>query len=73
MGNRLADFVEFLNSTGIPPATLHVVGFSLGAEAAGFAGKALKARGLRLGRITGNFFQAHVLAFRDITKNSRAA
>ncbi|CAH2211710.1 jg26577, partial [Pararge aegeria aegeria] len=53
MGRRLADFVEFLNSTGVPAGSLHVVGFSLGAEAAGFAGKDLKARGLRLGRITG--------------------
>ncbi|XP_023946501.1 pancreatic lipase-related protein 2 isoform X1 [Bicyclus anynana] len=53
MGERLADFVEFLNSTGVPAGTLHVVGFSLGAEAAGFAGKTLKTRGLMLGRITG--------------------
>ncbi|XP_047535491.1 lipase member H-A isoform X1 [Vanessa atalanta] len=53
MGQRLADFVEFLNSSGVPAGSLHVIGFSLGAEAAGFAGKTLNARGLRLGRITG--------------------
>jgi hypothetical protein len=31
-----------------------VIGFSLGAEAAGVAGKVLKNRGIQLGRITGN-------------------
>ncbi|XP_034834902.1 pancreatic triacylglycerol lipase [Maniola hyperantus] len=55
MGMRLADFVEFLNSTGVPAKYLHVIGFSLGAEAAGFAGKILQSRDgkLKLGRITG--------------------
>lgn len=53
MGERLADFVQFLNSSGVPAGSLHVIGFSLGAEAAGFAGKILNRRGLRLGRITG--------------------
>ncbi|KAG6451420.1 pancreatic lipase-related protein 2 [Manduca sexta] len=53
MGKRLADFVQFLEAAGIPASSLHVIGFSLGAEAAGFAGKELKIRGLRLGRITG--------------------
>ncbi|CAH2093088.1 unnamed protein product [Euphydryas editha] len=53
MGARLAEFVQFLNSSGVPSGSLHVIGFSLGAEAAGFAGKLLNTRGLRLGRITG--------------------
>lgn len=53
MGQQLADFIEFLNDNGVLPGSLHVVGFSLGAEAAGFAGKALNRRGLKLGRITG--------------------
>ncbi|KAJ8712438.1 hypothetical protein PYW07_005280 [Mythimna separata] len=53
MGRKLADFVQFLDSAGVPAATIHVVGFSLGAEAAGFAGKHLRSRGLLLGRITG--------------------
>ncbi|XP_041982268.1 pancreatic triacylglycerol lipase [Aricia agestis] len=53
MGRRLADFVQALNSAGVPASSVHVIGFSLGAEAAGFGGKALKARGLMLGRITG--------------------
>ncbi|XP_063829124.1 pancreatic lipase-related protein 2 [Ostrinia nubilalis] len=53
MGMHLANFVEFLQRAGVPASSLHVIGFSLGAEAAGFAGKDLRARGIRLGRITG--------------------
>lgn len=53
MGIRLADFVQFLNNLGVAASSLHVIGFSLGAEAAGFGGKELRKRGLRLGRITG--------------------
>ncbi|XP_072945015.1 pancreatic triacylglycerol lipase [Epargyreus clarus] len=53
MGERLAEFVQFLDSAGVRASTLHVIGFSLGAEAAGFAGKILRSRGLLLGRITG--------------------
>ncbi|KAI5638434.1 lipase domain-containing protein [Phthorimaea operculella] len=53
MGSRLATFVQYLNSVGVPPSSLHVIGFSLGAEAAGFAGKELRSRGITLGRITG--------------------
>ncbi|XP_073961734.1 pancreatic lipase-related protein 2 isoform X2 [Choristoneura fumiferana] len=53
MGQQLASFVQFLDAAGARAASLHVVGFSLGAEAAGFGGKELKRRGLLLGRITG--------------------
>ncbi|CAG9564563.1 unnamed protein product [Danaus chrysippus] len=53
MGHRLAEFISFLNSNGIPAESLYVIGFSLGAEAAGFAGKYLRSSGLRIGRITG--------------------
>ncbi|XP_037972759.2 pancreatic lipase-related protein 2 isoform X1 [Plutella xylostella] len=53
MGVRLAKFIQFLSRAGVPPGSVHVVGFSLGAEAAGFTGKALREQGVRLGRITG--------------------
>lgn len=53
MGNRLAQFIQFLETAGVPASSLHIIGFSLGAEAAGFAGKNLKARGVMIGRITG--------------------
>ncbi|XP_050677064.1 phospholipase A1 [Leptidea sinapis] len=53
MGKRLADFIQFLDTAGVPAGSVYVIGFSLGAEAAGFAGKELQRRGLKLGRITG--------------------
>lgn len=55
MGLQLANFVEFLHRSGVPATSLQVIGFSLGAEAAGFAGKELNRRGrtVRIGRITG--------------------
>ncbi|XP_038222315.1 lipase member I [Zerene cesonia] len=53
MATRLADFVQYLDSHGTPTSSIHIIGFSLGAEAAGFTGKELKQRGLTLGRITG--------------------
>ncbi|VVC87230.1 unnamed protein product [Leptidea sinapis] len=52
MGKRLADFIQFLDTAGVPAGSVYVIGFSLGAEAAGFAGKELQRRGLKLGRIT---------------------
>ncbi|CAB3234225.1 unnamed protein product [Arctia plantaginis] len=53
MGRQLANFIQFLNENGFPASSVHIVGFSLGAEAAGFAGKQLRSRGLLVGRITG--------------------
>lgn len=61
MGARLANFVQFLDRAGVPASSLQVVGFSLGAEAAGLAGKALRARGLRIGRITGGNLGSEIL------------
>lgn len=64
MGEQLADFVEFLNRSGVPATSLQIIGFSLGAEAAGFAGKALKRRGraVQIGRITGKKYSSlHIL------------
>ncbi|XP_052132249.1 pancreatic lipase-related protein 2-like, partial [Frankliniella occidentalis] len=52
-GARLAHFLEGLFRDGVDPWNTHVLGFSLGAEVAGFAGKNLTQQGRRLGRITG--------------------
>ncbi|CAK1587112.1 unnamed protein product [Parnassius mnemosyne] len=53
MGTKLADFIQYMDSVGARASSLHIIGFSLGAEAAGFAGKILKTRGIQVGWITG--------------------
>ena len=53
VGRYLARFIKFLNENGVDIQRLHMVGFSLGAEVVGFAGKTLKELNLRLPRITG--------------------
>lgn len=48
---------------GSRPSDIHVIGFSLGAQVAGFIGETFKSSGLKLGRITGKCFTVLVLAF----------
>ncbi|ALC42809.1 CG6472, partial [Drosophila busckii] len=48
----LARFVRFLLRSGYPLKHVHLIGFSLGAEVAGFAGKQLQEWGIKLSRIT---------------------
>lgn len=48
----LADLCVALARYGVSARALHVVGFSLGAHAAGAAGRLLQLQGARLGRIT---------------------
>ncbi|XP_050429449.1 pancreatic triacylglycerol lipase-like isoform X2 [Adelges cooleyi] len=51
VGQYLARFIEYLVSQGFSLSNIHVIGFSLGAEIAAFAGKELKIG--KLPRITG--------------------
>uniref|UniRef100_A0A8D8TKH1 Pancreatic lipase-related protein 2 n=1 Tax=Cacopsylla melanoneura TaxID=428564 RepID=A0A8D8TKH1_9HEMI len=51
VGHFIASFIRFLVSKGYPLDRMHVIGFSLGAEIAGFTGKALDIG--KLPRITG--------------------
>lgn len=53
VGRYLARFIKFLTENEVDMQRLHVVGFSLGAEVAGYAGKMLKEWNLPLPRITG--------------------
>lgn len=53
-GRYVALFLRFLLNTGVQSSDLHIVGFSLGAAAAGVAGKALREWGTPIRRITGN-------------------
>jgi hypothetical protein len=56
VGHRLSDFILFLMDSGalLGPEDVHVVGFSLGAHAAGVAGQdVLKRTGVKIRRISG--------------------
>lgn len=56
VGLYLARFLDYLDSRGVPLSNVHVIGFSLGAEVAGFTGKHLRdGVAPRLRRITGKF------------------
>jgi hypothetical protein len=58
VGLYLARFLDYLDSRGIPLSNVHVIGFSLGAEVAGYTGQHLKAgKNPRLPRITGESYR----------------
>ena len=60
VGAQIAVLIRFLISTnnGSPRLAdrFYIVGFSLGAQTAGYAGSNLRAGGMVLGRITGTWF-----------------
>lgn len=66
VGAQVAELIKFLisSSSGSPDLAerFYIVGFSLGAQAAGYAGKYLKDFGITLGRITGRFGE-NILTF----------
>lgn len=51
----IARFLRFLVANGYQTRLIHLIGFSLGAEVAGFVGKQLLEWGVVLPRITGEF------------------
>ncbi len=53
VGNYLSKFLNFIVSNGVPIKSIHLIGFSLGAEIAGFTGKDNSFG--KLPRITGKF------------------
>ncbi|KAK3743241.1 hypothetical protein QZH41_005614 [Actinostola sp. cb2023] len=53
VGSQVAELIKFLNrNTQNSPQSFHVIGFSLGAQIAGYVGRRLKE--VKLGRITGS-------------------
>ena len=57
VGVQIAELIRFLISSNSGSSSwaerFYIVGFSLGAQIAGYAGRHLKAEGMTLGRITG--------------------
>ncbi|XP_071444045.1 pancreatic triacylglycerol lipase-like [Hetaerina americana] len=53
VGRQVAHLLADMVTLGASPRDMHIIGFSLGAQIAGFAGEGLKERGVKLGRITG--------------------
>ena len=61
VGAQIAELIRFLISSNSGSSKwaerFYIVGFSLGAQVAGYAGRHLRGKGMVLGRITGmNFF-----------------
>ena len=54
VGAQIAHLIEVLhNETGLAYSRVHIIGYSLGAHVAGYAGTALRKRGHPIARITG--------------------
>ncbi|XP_028403781.1 pancreatic lipase-related protein 2-like [Dendronephthya gigantea] len=54
VGAQIAYLIQILNDvTGVRTKSVHIIGHSLGAHIAGYAGKRLARKGLSIGRITG--------------------
>lgn len=53
IGRQLAILITDMVTLKNDPDRIHIIGFSLGAHVAGFAGKALKRNNINIGRITG--------------------
>uniref|UniRef100_A0A8D8MA48 Pancreatic lipase-related protein 2 n=1 Tax=Cacopsylla melanoneura TaxID=428564 RepID=A0A8D8MA48_9HEMI len=53
IGRQLALLILDMVSIGADPQKIHIVGFSLGAHVAGYAGRGVQNKGVKIGRITG--------------------
>lgn len=53
VGRQLALLLMDTIILGSNPLNTHIIGFSLGAHIAGYAGRAILKKGLKVGRITG--------------------
>lgn len=54
VGRQLALLIMELLSHGADPSRMHIIGFSLGAHIAGYAGRAVQKVRVKIGRITGS-------------------
>ena len=61
VGRLIGKALLSMVTLGTKPSDVHVIGFSLGAQVAGFIGETLKSSGLKLGRITGKCLAVFVV------------
>ena len=63
VGAQIAHLIEALhNEVGLAYSYVHIIGYSLGAHVAGYAGRALRKRGHPIARITGkHYFQSKII------------
>jgi hypothetical protein len=61
VGRQVGKTLIAMVTMGTNPSDIHVIGFSLGAQVAGFIGETLKSYGLKLGRITGEFSSVFIM------------
>ncbi|XP_024080837.1 pancreatic triacylglycerol lipase-like [Cimex lectularius] len=78
VGRQLTLVLLDLISLGSSPNDIHIIGFSLGAHIAGYAGRSLLSRGIRLARITGldpasPLFREHFAATSMVSLSGRDA
>lgn len=60
VGRQLALLIMEMISVGVNPSNIHIIGFSLGAHIAGYAGRAVQKKRIKIGRITGKYFQTKI-------------
>lgn len=53
VGRQLALLLMDMMSMGLDPSHVHIIGFSLGAHIAGYAGRSIQKKKQKVGRITG--------------------
>lgn len=54
VGRQVALLIRQMIKAGAKPKDIHLIGTSLGAHISGYAGQALKIKGIKIGKITGN-------------------
>jgi hypothetical protein len=63
VGRQVGKTLIAMVAMGTNPSDIHVIGFSLGAQVAGFVGETFKSYGLKLGRITGKLSSVIMTCF----------
>ena len=74
VGVQIAHLIEVLHSeVGLAYSSVHIIGYSLGAHVAGYAGRSLRKRGHQIARITGKhyFYSKIILSLTQLSTSSQ--